>query len=208
MIVFRKGGYMKRIILSVFVLGISFMFSGTGEAFWEDLPYIGEDNPHYFTARAGAYFPTGDLDDIDFDSGFAGEFAYGYRINRFAAVELGVGYFQSETDNPVIDADFWSVPVTVSVIGILPLDPVEFYAGAAAGFYYGKIDFDKPFDLDENDTVFGGNARVGLQINLGDVAFVGAEGRFIFTDAMNLGQTLPQAHINGYIVTGHMGVRF
>jgi hypothetical protein len=34
---------MKRIILSVFVLGMSFVFSGTSIAAWEDLPYIGED---------------------------------------------------------------------------------------------------------------------------------------------------------------------
>jgi hypothetical protein len=197
---------MKRIILSVLVLGMSFVFSGTGGAAWEDLPYIGEDKPYYVSARAGAYFPTGDLDDAGFESDFAGEFAFGYRINRFAAVELGAGYFQSETDSSTIDADFWSVPVTVSAIGILPLNPVEFYAGAAAGFYYGKIDINS--GPDENDTVFGGNARVGIQINLEDVAFVGAEGRFTFTDAMNFGQTLGQAHINGYVVTAHLGVRF
>jgi hypothetical protein len=125
---------------------------------------------------------------------------------------LGAGYFKSETDSSTIDADFWSVPVTVSVIGILPLDPVEFYAGAAAGFYYGKIDIDPdpinfPLGADENDTVFGGNARVGLQINFEDVAFAGAEGRFIFTDAMNF-DSLNQAHVNGFIVTGHAGFRF
>jgi hypothetical protein len=202
---------MKRIILSVFVLGMSFVFSGTSIAAWEDLPYIGEDKPYYVSARAGSYFPTGDIDDADFDSGFAVEGAFGYRINRFAAVELGAGYFKSETDNSTIDADFWSVPVTVSVLGILPLGPVEFYAGAGAGFYYGKLDIDNinntPVDVAENDTVFGGNARVGLQINFEDVAFAGAEGRFIFTDAMNF-NSLNQAHINGFIVTGHAGFRF
>ena len=57
-------------------------------------PARGEDKSNYIAVKGGIFSPSSDLDDADFDTGFAGEAVIGGYYNEYLAAEIGVGYFE------------------------------------------------------------------------------------------------------------------
>ena len=225
---------MKRLISTIFTLLFPMFFFLPFSALGQDKPKTWIYGHNYIAAKAGAYFPTGDLDDLDFDTGFNGEIVYGYRFNPNFALEGGVGYFQSNSEvsgtitDPVIgtvtgtvDMDLWTVPVTVTAKGIYPIDNVELFAGAGIGLYFVNLDLDASgtisggalgtisgtISTDDDDTIFGGHILAGANVNITPNVFIGIEGKYIITDEAEF-FGVKFSELDGFILTGNIGIRF
>lgn len=158
-----------------------------------------QDYLNFFTFKAGAYFPTGDLDDANFDAGFNGEVSYGRYLHPNFATEFGVGYLQSEDSNEKV----WAIPLTVTAKGVYSLEGLELFGGAGIGLYVVQAEIGSQED---DDTIFGGHLVAGTNIDINPTLFVGVEGKYIFTEEAELfgGKT----DFNGFTLTGNFGVRF
>ncbi|MBN2468815.1 MAG: outer membrane beta-barrel protein [Deltaproteobacteria bacterium] len=189
---------------------------------------------NYVTFKPGIYSPqSSDLED--FDTGFNGELAFGHRYNRNFAVEMGVGYFKSEADysaagqvsginysfheEDTIDA----IPVTLSFKGIIPYDRWEFFGMGGIGVYFtdGEAEVNGTVDgrrvsasLSESDTVFGFHFGVGFHYNITPTWFVGAEGKYLWTNDAKLSGNVRGVPIetnfkmDGIIATAVLGFNF
>ena len=183
----------------------------------------------YLSFKGGGSFPTGDLQDYDFGTGFNGEIVVGMYTSPNLALEFGGGYFQ--TDASYSDAtgfweedDLWVIPVVVNIKGVLPLEAVELFAGGGFGLYFANIDvkgYDPdpligPFSGDDNDAIWGGHLMAGFNINLSDRVFIGVEGKYIFTasnrffctDISACQVSCAKINLDGFTATGVLGFMF
>jgi opacity protein-like surface antigen len=215
---------MKRSALIVLLLAVIFMLSLPATSLAEHKKWEG-----YLSFKGGAYFPTGDLEDYDFDSGFNGEVLLGMYVNKNLALEFGGGYFK--TDASFSDAtgfweedDVWVIPVIVNIKGVLPLKSVELFGGGGIGLYFANIDVEGydpdpligPFSGDDNDAIFGGHLLAGFNIDLSDKVFIGVEGKYIFTannrffcEQVSCSEIhCAKINLDGFTLTGGLGFRF
>ncbi|NJD62919.1 MAG: porin family protein [Deltaproteobacteria bacterium] len=154
--------------------------------------------PNAVTVKAGAYFPqANDVDD--FDSGFNAEISYTRYFHPNFALELGVGYFQSEDG-----AELTSYPITANLKGVYPFMGAEFYGLAGIGAYYVKAEGG---GFDENDTVLGFQLGIGANFDLTPVIFVGAEGKYFWAKP-DFGAPAGEVKIDGILATVNLGYRF
>lgn len=170
----------------------------------------------YVAVKPGAFFPTGDLDDKGFGTGFAGELTMGNYLTRNLALEAAVGYFQTDaslnTATVSEEDDIWVIPVTATIKGILPIQGgLELSAGAGAGLYFANIRAKGStaaghFSNDGSDTAIGGHVVAGLTYNFPRKAFIGVEGKYIFTNKIDLLGS--KIHLNGFTLTGVLGIRY
>ena len=215
---------MKRAALVVLLLAVIFMLSVPATSFAEHKKWDG-----YLSFKGGAYFPTGDLQDYDFDSGFNGEVVVGMYMSPNLALEFGGGYFKtsasySDATGFWEDDDVWVIPVVVNIKGVLPLKGVELFGGGGLGMYFANIDvkgYDPdpligPFEGDDNDAIFGGHLMAGFNIDLSDRVFIGVEGKYIFTannrffctDISCSEVSCAKINLDGVTVTGFLGFMF
>jgi hypothetical protein len=185
-----EGGVMKR---AVIILGILLTF------LIMPITALAQDYLNFFAFKAGAYFPTGDLDDANFDTGFSGEVSYGRYLHPNFATEFGVGYLQSEDSNQEV----WAIPLTVTAKGAYSLEGVEVFGGAGVGLYIAEAQVG---NQEDDETVWGGHLVAGTNIDLNPTLFVGVEGKYIFTDEAEFfgGKT----DLNGLTLTANFGIRF
>ncbi len=196
---------MRRSAVVVLVLGVLLVLA---------LPFAayGQDMANYIVVKPGVYIPSGDLDDADFDTGFNIEGVLGHYYHPNFAAELGVGYFETESDVAGDEGDVWVIPVTISGKGVYPLYGGEIYAGAGVGIYFASIEA-KVAGLgtdDDDDIVFGAHVMVGGNVDVAEDIFLGIEGKYIFTDETDvtlLGMPV-ESDLNGFTVTGNLGIRF
>ncbi len=212
---------MKRSALIVFLLAVVFMVSAPTTSFAEHKKWDG-----YLSFKGGAYFPTGDLDDYDFDNGFNGEILLGMYVNKNLALEFGGGYFQTDASFSEgafwEEDDVWVIPVIVNIKGVLPLKSVELFGGGGLGLYFANIDvkgYDPligPFSVDDDDAIFGGHLLVGFNIDLSDKVFIGVEGKYIFTadnrffcEQVSCSEiSCAKINLDGLTLIGGLGFRF
>jgi len=193
---------------------------------------------NYVVGKLGVFMPgddLGDSDEFDGDNGFNGEIAIGHKYTDNVAVEVGLGYYSTESGFSTeyytgdiilgdwsldLDATVTVVPLTVSVKGILPVDRFNLYAGGGIGAYFGRLEWDAKInsttlgyyktDDSEWSTVFGGQFMAGFEYNLNDQMFLGVEGKYMLTgDAewdTDLGDV--ESNLNGGAVTATVGYRF
>jgi hypothetical protein len=128
------------------------------------------------------------------------------------------------------------IPVTITAKGVFPAaDILEFYLGGGLGLYYADFDgkasvsgtlLGTPIagtaSFSDDDLVFGIHAVVGGIINITEALFLGMEGKFIWTDEAEAdddavvssgGESIAvpivlEGDLNGYTVTGVVGVKF
>jgi opacity protein-like surface antigen len=172
---------------------------------------------NYMVGKLGAYIPTSN-DLSGYNTGFNGEFAFGHYFNPYLAVEMGVGYFQTEGDVIVIypgatyhgDEKIEVTPLTASLKISIPVSIwVEPYAiaGIGAYFVYDHINvsnFHHDY-ISDNTTAFGAHLGGGLNYNITRNLFVGAEGKYVWSTANLYGADV---NLGGVRVTGNFGVRF
>jgi opacity protein-like surface antigen len=181
------------------------------------------EKPYYLAFKAGLYEPTDDLED--FDNGFYGEIALNQYINSDFAVEFAVGYFQTDYSESGSyrnisysgDIDIYTIPITISLKGIIPFEYFELYAGGGIGGYYVDGDIDVrvagvgSVSDDDDDFIIGGQLFAGLGFDITDKFVVGIEGKYIFTDDAEMRVLQSESvefNLNGYIITGVIGFRF
>lgn len=170
--------------------------------------------PNYFAVRAGLYSPQSD-DMEDFDEGFAGELALGHYFTRNLAGEFAVGYFRSDRKGASLpfpgDVELSSVPVTVSVKAVAPVDPVELYAGAGIGAYFNEAELTVPgFSDSSTDTSFGFHVVGGATADLTQSVFCGIELKYLWTEASFdvAGFGAVDNELDGFTATAGLGLRF
>ena len=162
------------------------------------------ETPFYITLKPGVYSPqSSDLEGIG--TGFNGEIAFGYRFNPNIAAEFGIGYFTTEY------FDINVFPLTLTLKAILPYKRWEFFGLAGGGVYIVSA-----YDYGDSDTdaVLGGYLGGGLHYNITRRIFVGAEGKYLWTDKAKLKDEaygIPleaKFKMDGIIATAVIGIRF
>lgn len=170
--------------------------------------------PNYLEVKAGMYSPQSN-DMEDFDNGFAGELALGHYFTRNLAGEIGVGYFKSELSGAVLpfsgDVELSSIPLTVTVKGVAPVDPVELYAGVGMGAYFNKAELQVlGFSDSSSDTSFGFHVVGGATADLSASVFCGIEAKYLWNEASfdvpGFGSV--DNKFDGFIATVGLGFRF
>jgi outer membrane protein W len=208
---------MKRRIVFLFCAVVTVMlFSG---------PVAEAQTSNYAVLKAGAYFPnSGDLNG--FNTGFNGEVAFGHYFNKNFAGELGLGYFQSSGNGSAsgsgytatANGDIYSVPLTIALKAIYPVDKWEFYAIGGTGAYYcnasvnGSITrgiFTFVGSESKNTVTWGGFLGAGANVNIDQNWFIGLEGKYLWAKPQFtfVGQNI-DVSFDGWIVTGNLGFRF
>jgi outer membrane protein W len=179
--------------------------------------------PNYFVAKAGAYFPQDKWDVLDLgvfeyslDTGFNGELAFGHYFNRNWALEFGIGYFQTSGDDTFgtivsSKSSMDVMPVTLAIKGIIPADKFEIYGLGGIGAYFVWVDEKlNGIKFSDQDIVFGGFLGAGVNYNITPTAFIGLEGKYLWTDKASFSDGLwGQKHkLDGWIATFNVGFRF
>ncbi len=178
------------------------------------------DKPaNYFAIKGGIYSPseTFDLNNfnggtttrLDNHTGFAGELAVGHYFLPIFAIELGAGYFDSRAHpaTPPGDTRFRVVPAVATGKAFLPLGPIEPYGEFGIGAYFTKAEVEgNVYNFTTSTRItYGLHAGAGINFNLTDKFFIGAEGRYIWVKPSFGGQDV---RLNGFTTTGDLGFRF
>ena len=178
--------------------------------------------PNYFAVKAGIYSPQEKWDVLDagvfeysLDTGFNGELVYGHYFSRNWALELGIGYFQTSGDDTSFDVKSKSsidvMPLTVAIKGIIPADKFEIYGIGGIGAYFVWADEKlNGVKFSDEDILFGGFLGAGINYNITPTAFLGLEGKYLWTDKTNLSDSgWRQKHkLDGWLATFNVGFRF
>ena len=198
------------IIILCFVLGFSF-------------PAHAESGvPYYAVLKGGIYSPqNSNLDS--FDTGFNGNFAMGYYLNKNYAFELESGYFHSSA-NKSVNNQFLSgkgtlninvVPLTLALKGIIPIDNFELYGIGGGGAYFAWSDSsvavnnqNRSSSNNYNQTLVGGFLGVGVNYNITPCVYVGLEGKYLWTSSLTVDNIDTDTNLNGIIATFNLGFRF
>ncbi|HYA14937.1 MAG TPA: outer membrane beta-barrel protein [Syntrophales bacterium] len=187
-------------------------------------PTLGADaNPNnYVVGKLGFYAPTsGDLSG--YDTGFNTEVAFGHYFTPNFAIELGIGYFQTEGDVTVVDQTGFTypakekievMPFTLSLRASIPIiTRLELYGiGGIGGYYvYDRIELNHYYNgyyhdhISDDKTEFGWHLGGGLNYNISRNFFVGAEFKYVWLTANLYGQDVNLGGVRG---TGNFGFRF
>lgn len=167
----------------------------------------------YLVLKGGVYSPSKDFDvnniKLDAKHGVDGELAFGQYFLPAAAAELGVGYFESKGSPATLPGEMKLkvVPVTLTGKLFLPMGLIEPYGEFGIGGYITKVDISGTLANFNGSTkgVFGLHAGGGVNINIAETAFIGAEGRYLWAKPSFGGQDIK---LDGFTVTGNLGFRF
>ena len=153
---------------------------------------------NYFALKVGVYSPFSDELD-NFDSGFTGEIAFGHYFHPNFALELGVGYFEIESDHRndynyyyyrgYHDEDrIWVVPITLSLKPAFQFPPFELYGLVGGGLYIIDVETREystrtgTFSFSDSASVFGAHVGGGLTWNVSPRVGVGLELKYIWAE--------------------------
>jgi outer membrane protein W len=178
--------------------------------------------PNYFAVKAGAYFPEDKWDVLDLgvfeyslDTGFNGDLVFGHYFNKNWALEFGIGYFYTSGDDTLgttrSKADMDVMPVTLAVKGIIPVDKWEIYGIGGIGAYFVWADEKlNGIKFSDDDILFGGFLGAGVSYNITPQAFLGLEGKYLWTDKSSFSDAGWRAKqkLDGWIATFNVGFRF
>lgn len=173
----------------------------------------------YVAIKAGIYAPSASNNVHDFvnnnnidsgldsKTGFNGEVAVGHYFLPMLALELGAGYFESK-GSPAAgpgELKLQVVPLTATGKVLLPLGPVEPYGLFGIGAYITDLNVHDNTSLHESTEVtYGLHAGAGININLNEKLFVGAEGKYLWAEPSFGGQHIK---LDGFIATAVLGLR-
>lgn len=161
---------------------------------------LAADSPsNYLGAGLGVYFPESN-DMKGFDAGFNGDVFAGRHFSRNLAAEISVGYLSSNGPSGEYIGEMsgatWTgtfevsaVPVTATILGILPLSKGELFVGAGAGAYFSTIKAEMVAtgypsqSVEASDTPMGMHLRTGGHFDLAPKLSVGGELQYLVAGA-------------------------
>ncbi len=184
---------------------------------------------NYFALKVGVYSPFSDELD-NFDSGFNGEIAFGHYFHPNFALELGVGYFEIQSENRSYynhyyyrgyhDEDRISVvPITLSLKPALQFAPFEVYGLIGGGLYIIDVETREysgrtgSFSFSDSDSVFGAHLGGGFNWNINPRVAIGLELKYIwaekkFEKTINSTKFEVDADLQGLQTTLNLSFRF
>jgi outer membrane protein W len=186
----------------------------------------------YVAFKGGIYSPSEsftisnlnveDTFDGDTKSGFDGEIAFGHYFLPTVVLELGAGYFKAKGSfdsegNVSNDFNFNVIPVILSGKFMIPIGSVSPYGEAGIGAYFSSLDVSNNGNSFSGTSTFGIHAGAGIDVPVGETAFLGAEGRYVWADPSFGDQTikindteysLDGFKLNGFTLTAVLGFRF
>lgn len=174
----------------------------------------------YAEAKIGIYAPQGDALE-DFDTGFIGELALGYRKEKYS-LELEVGYFETEGKGTIVasgpppvvvpgDVKISVIPVALNYKMFFPIGTFEPFGEVGAGIYVADVDLSGGgLSFSDRQTSAGVHVGLGANINITQRLFLGIEGRYLWAGEhqLVLGQIPVNVKIDGVIATANFGYRF
>lgn len=172
---------------------------------------------NYATLKLGGFFPqSGDLNDIDADSGFNGEIALGHYVAPGFAIEGGLGYFVTEgglsSSFGSFDEKFRVIPLLFSLRGQVPYGRFEPYGFVGIGVYFVEDKLSGSFPSlglsgsdSDDDTSLGFHVGLGGSYTLPNNLFLGVEARYLFLETSTFGVDF---RLDGILLTGNVGYRF
>ncbi len=180
--------------------------------------YANEKPANYVVLKGGIYSPSmsfdldnfnGGREHLDSKTGFAGEVAVGHYFLPMLAVELGVGYFESE-GSPAAqpgETKLRVVPMIATGKVFLPLGIFEPYGLAGIGAYISDINVDGNTGNFRGSTeiTYGFHAGAGFNINFHNHMFAGLEGKYLWAEPSFGGQ---HVRLDGFITTANIGFRY
>jgi len=176
---------------------------------------VAKESPgNYVVFKLGGFFPqSGDLDDIDAETGLHGEIALGHYVAPGFAIEGGIGYFETDggLTNILVDFDekFRVIPVTLSLRGQVPYGRFEPYGFVGIGVYFveDEITARLPVSVSDSDddTSLGFHVGLGGTYTLPSNLFLGVEARYLFLETSTFGVDF---RLDGIALTGNIGYRF
>jgi len=179
--------------------------------------------------KVGMFKPTGDMDDADYDNGGDFSGSYGRYLNKFLILEAGFDAFGSEQNlsgrndqagSYTQDNYLVGVAGFVTLKGEYSAGPVDLFGGFGGGIYSVTLDSEidssrlGDLDTDDSDGVFGVHVVAGVNYNINQRFFVGVEGKYRWTDDVEIRETVAAIPIeytgdlSGYMVTFNAGIRF
>ncbi len=167
----------------------------------------------YVVLKGGIYSPSKDFDvnnvTLDTKNGFDAEIAFGQYFLPMLGAEFGVGYFESKGSPAALPGEMKLkvVPVTLTGKVFLPMGPIEPYGEFGIGAYITKVDISGTLGDFDGSTkgTFGLHAGGGVNFNITETVFIGAEGRYLWAKPSFGGQDIK---LDGFTVTGDLGFRF
>jgi outer membrane protein W len=198
---------MQALVFTVALLGV------TSAASAEDKP------TNYLALKGGIYSPSlssnvnnfnsGNTSKLDSKTGFAGEVAIGHYFLPMFAVELGAGFFESK-GSPAAEpgeTKLQVVPVVATGKVLLPIGPIEPYGLFGIGAYFTDLNVQGNTGnfRGSSKITYGLHAGAGINFNLTDTFFLGAEGKYVWARPSYGGQDIK---LDGFIATADIGFRF
>ncbi len=212
-----------------FVVAVLAFFGMIGLSLHDAAAAVNDRRDNYVKLKVGAFLPTGDMDDYDYDTGFDAALAYGRYLNDYLIIETSLDFFISESETRgkrksggFYDQDnYLSVgALLVTLIGEFPAGPLDLYCGGGVGLYtatlYSDTNIERlgSFDTDESDVVFGGQLVLGANYNINDHFFAGVEGFYRITDDLDISEYVADVPVqyngdlSGFSIFGTFGFRF
>jgi len=196
-----KTAFALFLVLAVALIGISPSDS------------LAEYPSNYVVLKGGLYSPSNDFDlqgqQFNHDDGFVAEIAYGHYFMPMFALELGAGYFESKASAavPAGETKFKVVPLTLTGKVLFPIGAIEPYGEFGIGGYITETDVSGTVSqaIDSTESVFGLHAGAGVNFNITQNVFLGAEGRYLWAKPSWGGTDIK---LDGFTVTGNLGFRF
>ena len=181
--------------------------------------FAAEKPDNYLAINGGVYSPSDshDLNDfnegsttyLDSKTGLAGEVAVGHYFLPNAALEAGIGYFQSEGSAAAQPGDtkLQVVPVTVTGKLLVPIGIFEPYGLFGIGAYFTKLDVNGNTGnfSGSSEITYGLHAGAGINFNFTDEMFAGLEAKYLWAKPSFGGQNI---NLDGIITTATIGFRF
>ena len=182
-------------------------------------PAAADTPSNYLVLKGGLYSPSdkfdinnfngGSTSRIDSKTGLDGEIGIGHYFSRLLAIELGGGYFESK-GSPAAEpgeTKLKVIPLLATGKICLPIGPIEPYGEFGIGAYLTSWDVHGTSSNISGSTkvTYGLHAGAGLNVNLTDHFFLGAEGRYLWAKPSLGGQDI---NINGFTLTADLGLRF
>jgi opacity protein-like surface antigen len=146
--------------------------------------------PAYLVLRGGGYFPvSGDLDG--YETGFDGEFAFGYAPDPGFAFEIGTGWMQTSSSLSTIRV----IPATITIRGTVTVDRFQPYVLAGGGAYFVRQEVG---GVSDDQVDLGGYLGAGANLNLTRTVFIGVEARYLWlaTETFAVNKRLDGATLN------------
>lgn len=203
-------------------MGLTVLLAAMASIFIVNLPSAraADMNSSYVAGKIGIYAPQGDTLK-DFDTGFNGELALGYRKNKYA-LELEAGYFETKGKGTIVasgpppvvvpgNVKISVIPIALNYKIFYPLGTFEPFGEVGAGIYVADADLSGGgLSFSDRHTSGGVHLGLGADLNITQKLFFGIEGRYLWAGKHRfvLGQIPVNVKIDGVIATANFGYRF